>query len=314
MSINPDNPVVSWLLEGDVAIQYQVWRDLFGQDRPGLRRRIGTEGWGAAILSKRHQDGTWGEGFYQPKWTSSHYTLLDLKNLALDPGHKLAGESVDLISHTEKREDGGIGPGETISASDACVNGMFLNYASYFGAAQSELESIVDFLIAQHMADGGFNCRLNRSGARHSSLHSTISVLEGITEYERRGYDYRVDELSRIARRCVGFILVHRLFRSDRTGEVIKPEFLKLPYPWRWKYNILRALDCFAAAGVAWDARMQDGIEALMARCRPDGRWPTNAAHPGTVHVVMDPARQPGRWNTLMALRVLSRYGKHAEG
>ena len=44
MSINPDDPVVSWLLESDVAIQYQVWRDLFGQDRPSLRRRIGTEG------------------------------------------------------------------------------------------------------------------------------------------------------------------------------------------------------------------------------------------------------------------------------
>lgn len=314
MSITPDNPAVSWLLEGDVAIQYQVWRDLFGQDRPGLRRRIGTEGWGAAILSKRRPDGTWGQGFYQPKWTSSHYTLLDLKNLALDPGHKLARRSVNLISRTEKREDGGIGPGETISASDACVNGMFLNYASYFGAPQRELESIVDFLIAQHMADGGFNCRLNRSGASHSSLHSTISVLEGITEYERRGYDYRVDELSGIARRCVGFILIHRLFRSDRTGEVIKPEFLKFAYPWRWKYNILRALDCFAAAGVAWDAHMQDGIEALMARRRPDGRWPTNAAHPGAVHVVMDPARRPGRWNTLMALRILARYGKHLEG
>ena len=114
MSINADNPVVSWRLDGDMAIQYRIRRDLFEQDRPGLRRRIGTEGWGAAILSKRHQDGTWGEGFHQPKWTPSHYTLLDLKNLERNPGHKLARQSVDLISRTEKHQDGGSGLGASV--------------------------------------------------------------------------------------------------------------------------------------------------------------------------------------------------------
>jgi hypothetical protein len=31
-----------------------------------------------------------------------------------------------------------------------------------------------------HLKDGGFNCHFNRKGAVHSSLHSTISVIEGI--------------------------------------------------------------------------------------------------------------------------------------
>lgn len=36
--------LMSWLLAGDVAIQYQVYRDLLDEERPDLRARIATEG------------------------------------------------------------------------------------------------------------------------------------------------------------------------------------------------------------------------------------------------------------------------------
>ena len=310
MQLDQGDSVVRWLLAGDVAIQYQVWRDLLGEDRRDIQSRIDKEGWGAALLARRHSDGTWGSGFYQPKWTSSHYTLLDLKNLGIDPHHALLNESVHLISQTEKREDGGIGPGKSIRVSDVCVNAMFLNYASYFGETESELRSIVDFLVGQQMADAGFNCFSNRRGAKHSSLHSTISVLEGFCQYMKNGYGYRVAELDRIAEDCLRFILLHKLFRSDRTGEIINPDLLKLPHPWRWKYNILRALDGFRSCAVPWDDRMQDAVDELARRRGKDGRWRAMAAHPGAVHVTMEKAGQPGRWNTLIALRVLFHYGR----
>jgi hypothetical protein len=71
---------------------------------------------------------------------------------------------------------------------------MFLNYACYFGAPLELLVSVVDFVLGQQMVDGGFNCQRNRSGARHSSLHSTLSVLEGILAYGRNGCVYRTAE------------------------------------------------------------------------------------------------------------------------
>jgi hypothetical protein len=45
------------------------------------------------------------------------------------------------------------------------------------------------------MPDGGFNCRTTRSGAKHSSLHSTISVLEGLAEFIKSGHTYRKAEI-----------------------------------------------------------------------------------------------------------------------
>lgn len=167
-----------------------------------------------------------GSKFYQPKWTSTHYTLLDLRNLCISPENPLIKESIEIILNTEKGKDGGIRPIGLDQKCDVCLNGMFLNYASYFKSEEQNLKSIIDFIISQRMPDGGFNCKLNRFGAKHSSLHSTLSVLEGITEYEFNGYTYRLDEFKKVAQLAKEFILLHQLFVSDRTGEIIHKDFL----------------------------------------------------------------------------------------
>lgn len=184
--------IIDWLLEGDASIQYQVWRDLMGNNNKKLQDKIATEGWGLNFLSRRHSDGHWGDRFYQPKWISTHYTLLDLRNLNLNIENEAVHETIELVLKNEKAEDGGISLGpSTAQKSDICVNGMFLNYASYFKISKIKLQSIIDSILAEIMPDGGFNCRTTRSGAKHSSLHSTISVLEGFTEYQKAGYNYR---------------------------------------------------------------------------------------------------------------------------
>lgn len=302
--------IIDWLLAGDPAIQYQTYRDLLDEERPEIRARIATEGWGAQYLAARKPDGVWGDRFYQPKWISSHYTLLDLKLLNIAPDHGAIRDSTRKIFAEQKADDGGIRCGKSHPRSDVCVNGMVLNYASYFGTPAPDLASITDFLLGQHMHDGGFNCMSNRSGAHHSSLHSTISVLEGIHEYLRNGYTYRADELKACAAAAREFVLLHRFYKSDHTGEIIRKDFLQLSFPPRWYYNILRALDYFQAAQLPWDDRMQDAIDVLRTKRRKDGRWRTEAARAGQVHFKMEQGRQPSRWTTLMALRVLRAYGQ----
>mgnify|MGYP001545641922 CR=1 FL=1 len=68
----------------------------------------------------------------------------------------------------------------------------------YFRMPEEDLKSLIDFLEREHMSDGGFNCRSNRSGAVHSSMHSTISVLEGLYEYLRNSYTYKKASVKRM--------------------------------------------------------------------------------------------------------------------
>jgi len=305
--------LIAWLMEGDVSIQYQTQRDLLGIEEEHLRSRIAEEGWGAAFLSKRHSNGHWGQRYYQPKWTSSHYTLLDLKNLGIDPGHLMIKESIHQILDQHIGPDGGVNPSGEIKNSDVCMNGMFLNFATYFKMPQVSLCSIVDFILSQKMADGGFNCRKNRSGARHSSLHSTLSVLEGIREYHLNGYAYRLDEMLEAEKAGQEFMLLHQLFMSDKTGMIIHKDLLRLAYPRRWKFDILSALDYLRLAEVAWDERLEAALGVLMKKRNKDGTWNVQARHPGKLHFEMEKAGKPSRWNTLRALRVIDYFENHTK-
>jgi hypothetical protein len=306
-----DHPTIRWLLDGDVTIQYQVYRDLLDEVRPDLQARIATEGWGQRFLSFRHPAGHWGQRFYQPKWISSHYTLLDLRHLNIASDQPDIRASIGRILAEQIGSDGGINPSSIPDQqSDVCINGMFLNYACYFGAPQAALKSIVDCVLEMQMPDGGFNCRLNRSGAVHSSMHTTISMLEGIHEYTANGYTYRVDELQAMAADSREFLLQHRLYKSDRTGEIITKKWLMLSFPSRWYYDILRALDYFQSAEIAYDERMQDAIDVLLNKRRNDGFWPVQARHPGQTYFDMEQTGKSSRWNTLRALRVLRHFGR----
>lgn len=300
---------IEWLLEGDVAIQYQVHRDLLDIVRNDLQQRIACEGWGKTFLSLQNENGHWGRGFYQPKWTSTHYTLLDLKNLAISAHNQQIKKSINMVLDQEKGPDGGIDPSRTRNISDVCVTGMVLNYASYFKVEPAKLESIVDYLLLKVLPDGGYNCDVDHREVRHSSLHSTLSVLEGILEYEQNGYTYRLNELKNVQTTSQEFILKHKFFLSDRTGEIIKKDFLKFSYPPRWHYNILRALDYFRKSGASFDPRMQNAIDVLLKKRTKQGSWLLQSHHPGQIHFEMEKVGQPSRWNTMQALRVFKYFG-----
>jgi hypothetical protein len=302
------NDLIDWLLEGDVSIQYQVHRDLLNKNRLDLQQKIAKEGWGKEFLSKQRPDGHWGHKFYHPKWTSTHYTLLDLRNLCISPEISQIRNVIQKIAMFEKGHDGGINPAGSTRNSDVCINGMFLNYAAYFKTDEGLLKPVVDFILSQKMKDGGFNCCLNRSGAKHSSLHTTISVMEGITEYAFNGYSYRLDELKECEKTAKEFILIHQLFLSDHTGKVIHPVFLRMPYPYRWRYDFLRALDYFQYSKTLFDDRMKPAIDHLLEKRNQHLSWNVNAKYPGQEHFEMEKAGKPSRWNTLRALRILKYY------
>jgi hypothetical protein len=303
-----NNQILNWLLKGDFSIQYQVHRDLLDSEQSKLQQQIEKTGWGARFLSKRKPNGHWGKKFYQPKWISTNYTILDLKNLGVSKDCIPIKQTLDMVIEEEKGNDGGIlgiGPDRL---SDVCVNGMALNYFCYFETDEKKLKPIVDFILSQHMKDGGFNCRSNRSGARHSSLHTTLSILEGILEYKNNNYTYRIDELLNAEKQSQEFILEHRLFKSDKTGEIIDKKMLALSYPSRWRYDILRALDYFQFAKVEYDERMMDAIDVLLKNRTKENAWKLQANHPGQFHFDMEKVGKPSGWNTLRALRVLKYY------
>lgn len=302
------NTILEWLLNGDPSIAFLVKRDLLNNEKKFDQNKIGQIGWCADYIKKRGASGSWTTKFYQPKWISTHYTLLELRNLAYKKNDRLIQEEIKKISLNERGIDGGINPAKTIQVSDVCVNGMFLNYAAYFEVNEEIIKNIVDFILSQRMSDGGYNCNLNQIGAKHSSLHSTICVLEGFQSYLNEGYTYRKKEIKQSQETCVDFILRHNLFKSCHTGQVIDSKFLKLTYPFRWKYTILRSLNCFVDMNIPYDARMEDAIAYIENKTTKNGLWKLQSKFSGQEYFDMEEVGKPSRMITYFALKILKHY------
>ena len=139
----------------------------------------------------------------------------------------------------------------------------------------------------------------------HSSFHTTINVLEGLREY----VDLNGSQAATVVKaeaRAREFLLAHRLYRSHRTNDVVKPAFARFSFPPRWHHDVLRALDYFRASNAPYDARLEDPVGVVLRKRRADGRWVLQNRHPGKTFFELEQVGKPSRWNTLRALRVLA--------
>lgn len=308
--------VVRWLLDGDPAIRWQALRDFVGAPQRTVereRQRVAREGWGSRLLARQDKGGVWARGaspqvgLYSPKWTSTTYTMLLLRDFGLPSTNRQARMACAPLLDGGIQPDGGISYGtwaKWTRRGETCVTGMVLSLLAYFHFDDARLDIVVDYLLEQQMPDGGWNCR-RPSGATHSSVHTTISVLEGLRVFEL----FRARGISNVRtaqRRGREFLLAHRLFRSHRTGEIIKPEFTRFVFPPRWHYDVLRALDHFRAVDAPRDERLGDALDIVRSSRRADGRWLLPRAYAGKTYFALERVGAPSRWNTLRALRVLA--------
>ncbi len=295
---------VAWLLNGDPAVRWQTERDLL--DRPPAtwrttRRRIATEGWGARLLAAQDPAGTWAGGLYSPKWTSTTYTLLLLRRLGLDQANLQAIAGCRRLLDGARWIDEGVSYGKTHAYAERCVNGMVLSLASWFDVDDTRIDGLAALLLDAQMEDGGWNCR-DHEGATHGSFHTTISVLEGLIIWQRRGN-------TGVAAAAIGdgheFMLRHRMFRSHRSGSVIDGAWLTPAFPPRWHYDVMRGLDHLRDAGANRDDRAAEAIKLVRSQQRADGRWAKGRTYSGKQWFTMEHGRNPSRWNTLRARRIL---------
>jgi len=301
---------LAWLMAGDPAIRWQTMRDLLDETPAAWQaeqQRTLTEGWGSRLLACQNPDGGWGKGVYSPKWTSTTYTLLTLQNMGIPRSSTAAQLGTQVMLREMLGETRDAAFEKQLAECDRCIVGMLLLLAVTFESDAARITAMLENLLAERMPDGGWNCRKrHRPSPHHSSFNTTINVLEGLRaalEMERCGA--LAGAVRAAEQDALGLLLQHRLFRSDKTGTIIRPEFTLLAYPYRWHYNVLRALAFFAQAGAERDPRLQEAIDLLRARQGPDGRWRNQKKFSGLSFFELEMGREPSRMLTLQALRVL---------
>jgi hypothetical protein len=306
--------VLDWLLDSDPAIRWQVLNDLVHAPADIVaaeRARVATEGWGGRLLALQGEDGQWAGGACFPArsvnwreenqgqpWISTLPTLQLLHDFGIDPCADGVRRAVALVKGHCRWEHAGqpFFSGEV----EPCINGRTVTLGAYF---DQDADGVVDRLLGEQLEDGGWNCEVENGSVR-SSFATTINVLEGLHAYERATGGSAASIAAR--RRGEEYLLERKLLRRKSTGDIVNPAWLQFSFPTRWHYDVLRALDYFRLVADVPDPRMDEAIDLLRSKQRPDGTWPLENTHPGKIYFALeDGDGRPSRWNTLRALRVL---------
>ncbi len=269
-----------------------------------------TEGWGAQLLAAQSADGYWGADTSNPEWVTLQ-TLLLLRDMGLDPTSEEARRAIALVRANVTWQ--GVLPqdaawhGKPLFAGEVepCINGRVVAVGAYFG---EDVQGIVERLLGEQMADGGWNCE-QESGSTRGSFHTTICVLEGLLEHERATGGSPAVTAAR--ERGQAYLLERRLLRRLSSGEVIDPAWTHFSFPTGYHYDVLRGLEYLRSANVTPDARMAEAIDLVASKRDADGRWPLENVHPDELDAEPGVAEgEPSRWITLRALRVLRWAGR----
>jgi hypothetical protein len=303
--------VIEWLLDSDPSIGWQVMRDLTDESDEVVaaeRSRVASEGWGARLLALQGPDGYWGGADRNPEWVSIR-TLLLLRDMGLDPASNAARRAIALVRDTVTWR--GVLPqdaawhGKPLFAGEVepCINGRVVAIGAYFG---QDVQGIVDRLLREQMADGGWNCE-QENGSTRGSFHTTINVLEGLLEHE--GATVATPALTAARERGQAYLLERRMLRRLSTSAVIDPTWTQFSYPAGYHYDVLRGLDYLRSVRVVPDERVAEAIAIVQSKRDSDGRWALENPHPGELDCAMGESEgKPSRWNTLRAMRVIRWY------
>ncbi|AUD63747.1 hypothetical protein BK010_09140 [Tenericutes bacterium MO-XQ] len=299
--------LISWMRNHDISLNYLVKRDFLGVDDLHLKNQILSEGYGLRLMNLQDQKThLWGEGVYSPKYTSTHYTLLELCQLGAHLDEKRIHKSISILFDVMWKEKGLM---RRSRHQDMCVVAMMVRIAATAHFKDNRIFDMIDYILEYPMSDGGWNCSWERKPKpKQSSLHTTLSVLEAFHAYIENGYTYKIDEIHLMIPKGVSYILSKRLFRAVRTNEIIHKDMLSFPFPYGWKYDVLRALTAFANLDIPYDEKMEEGLNMLMNRLDEFGRVKADPKALGLHHFRYTKTNQPCPFNTYRILNVLKKY------
>jgi hypothetical protein len=325
-----DDPL-PWLLEPDApGPRYLALRDLLDlpKDHPELvsaRKAAHTGGPIAAILAGMDQAGYWctqGPG-YNPKYRSTVWSMILLAQLgaSIAEDERIARACAYLLEHA-LTSGGQFTSSGVPSGTFDCLQGNLGWALLELGCDDPRLEPAFEWMARSLTGEGvapledkkapvryyaakcgpNFACGANY---QQSCAWGAIKVLMAFTKWP---LERRTPLIERAIAQGVDF-----LFSTDPatagypSGLSDKPSqnWWKFGFPVFYITDLLQNVEVLVRLGFGDDPRLAKALAIIRQKQDPQGRWSLEYNYTGKTWVDFGPKKQPNKWVTLRALRVL---------
>jgi hypothetical protein len=325
----PGKNVLDWLLESqDPGVRYLAMRDLVKADAKELaeaKKTAHAKGPIAEVLVKMNKEGYWvepGAGYY-PKYTSSVWSLCLLAQLgaSLDMDERIHTACAYMLGHG-LTEYGHFTVNGLPSGTADCLQGNLCYALLDLGCKDPRLEKAFGWMARSVTGEGiapmteknapvryyagkcgpVFACGSND---KKSCAWGAATVILAFGKYPE---SKRSPLINRAIKTGVDFLFsvdpATAGWPSPYTG---KPSgnWWKFGFPVFYVQDILQITEALVRLGYGKDPRLANALQLIRDKQDAAGRWPIEYDYTGKTWVDFGPKKQPNKWVTLRALRVL---------
>jgi hypothetical protein len=319
------------LLESEsAAVRYMVLRDLL--DRPdadpelaAARAGAHREGPIATILARMDPTGYWvepGPG-YSGKYRSTVWSVIMLAQLGgrAEEDERIEQACAYLLDH-------GLTEGGQFSATGApsgtvdCLQGNLCWALPELGCDDPRLEGAVDWMARTVTGEGIASRDERRAPIRYyagkcgpefacganNQLSCAWGAVKVMLALGRWPKERRTPVIERAIRHGTDFLLsVDPASAAYPTGYSDKPSrnWWKFGFPVFYVTDLLQLVEALVALGYGADPRLAHALTLIRDKQDGQGRWALEYDYAGKTWVDFGAKKQPNKWVTLRALRVL---------
>ncbi len=325
-------PGIEWLLEtSNPSIRYHALHDVLGRSTNDsevrkAQLRIRSSSLVKKILRSRNRIGYWPpeKTFYSPKWTASVWPMMLLGELGFTPDEALK-KTCEKFLELHQLENGAFVCPSSYELKqvkgkrweEPCLTGNMIRTLLVFGYADDRrVKRAIEWMPAQQLEDGGWNCNYPEKKVKHSSFMSTIEPLWAYSEIPRAKWTRK---MKRSIEDGAEFLLMHRVYKSDHHHwKHSLPFSTALHFPMYYYYDALHGLRVLAKLGYGDDERVKDAVHLVLSKRSPDGKWllegdwsrePEAQQRKRKALVEVEELWKPSKWVTLNAYRALTATG-----
>lgn len=324
-----------WLLEpDDPGVRYLALRDLLAvppaeAELKAARRAAHQHGPIATVLDQMDQSGFWvrpGPG-YTAKYRSTVWAIILLAQLggSIEEDERIDRACAYLLDHAWLEHGlftSGGGPSGTID----CLQGNLCWALTQLGCEDARLKTAYDWLARTVTGEGIapltdkhapvryyaykcgplFACGIN---AQQPCAWGGVKVMLAFSALPVK---HRTPVIKRAIKQGAEFLLEPDPATAaypTRTGEKPNRSWWKFGFPVFYVTDVLQNVEALVALGYGRDKRMQSALHLIRDKQDEEGRWSLDYDYAGKTWVDFGPKKQPNKWVTLRALRVLQAAG-----